>query len=535
MSGDRTLPTIAYILLAHEKPSEVVRAVRLLREADPSSVVVLHYDRKCANEALEQIAGCFGDDARVVLLRNRVSSGWGQFGLVEAAMLGVEALEHQDFYPDFIHLASASCMPIKPLKAFRRYLADHIGEDFIESYSSDWIVGGLREGRYTYRHYFEERRQRGLFYLSYLLQRSFGLKRRPPKGISPRFGSQWWTLSYSTAAEVVRRVRQSSDLKHFFRTCWVPDELMFQTMVPIVSSVRHNNFNLTFYGFTDQGKPMVFYDDHIADITHIPYFFARKISKHAAKLRAHLAGVAKSDEAVYDFSRIGGDIGLYSCRYQTQLDMKRPGQLFFKDQTLKDLDNIVDALRQDFVAVRVPERLISAPWETILEGFTVKRFPGQESEDLLGSTPHLALELPAHWLVHELRSEQAVCVVFFPIDVSVEFWSALRSLPQISCFTVLPEGSGLNSVTGSTGICGTKLPRNTTDTVLDKRFKKSRFRSSSYHVGRDIWRAASDSQRLKSEVLSSDDPVHVVVSEQRDGGACLGNGLGFLEAVVVDR
>jgi hypothetical protein len=131
-----------------------------------------------------------------------------------------------------------------------------------------------------------------MFDFCWKLQAAMGLERRYPQGCKPHFGSQWWTLRWSTL-EKVQLARSNNEVADFFRSTWVPDELFFQTIVAnSVPSEQISQSNLTFHHFDRQGRPLVFYNDHGDFLAKQPHFFARKISGRATRLRDYLDTLA---------------------------------------------------------------------------------------------------------------------------------------------------------------------------------------------------------------------------------------------------
>ena len=65
-------------------------------------------------------------------------------------------------------MLSGDCMPIKTAEYIRGRL-EREDVDYIESFDffgSDWIKTGIKEERLIYRHWFNERKRKWLFYRS---------------------------------------------------------------------------------------------------------------------------------------------------------------------------------------------------------------------------------------------------------------------------------------------------------------------------------------------------------------------------------
>ncbi len=210
---------------------------------------------------------------------------WGTWGLVSASQSAAQTM--LDDFPDVRHvyLASGSCLPLRPVTELIDYLAQRPHTDFIESATTadvPWTVGGLDEERFTLRFPFSWRKNRFLFDKYVALQRAFGLKRRIPNGIVPHMGSQWWCLTRQTLSAILTDPERAI-YDAYFRQVWIPDESYFQTLARQYSRNIESR-SLTLSKFDYQGKPHIFYDDHLQLLRRSDCFVARKIWPHAHKL-----------------------------------------------------------------------------------------------------------------------------------------------------------------------------------------------------------------------------------------------------------
>jgi hypothetical protein len=280
---------IAYLLLCHKDPEEVIsQAARLTSVGD---CVAIHFDARSAASDHARIRDALADNPRVTFARRRLKCGWGEWSLVaatlEVAKAAIEAFPGASHF----YLLSGDCMPIKPAEHIRSWL-DEQDADFIESvdfFQSGWIKTGIKEERLIYRHWFNERRRKRLFYTSMQLQARLGLARKLPEGLTIRIGSQWWCLRRKTMEAVLAFADGHKDVVRFFSTTWIPDETFFQTLVGhLVPEAQTRSRTLTFLLFTDYGIPATFHDDHHDLLLAQDYLFARKISPHAVDLKARL-------------------------------------------------------------------------------------------------------------------------------------------------------------------------------------------------------------------------------------------------------
>jgi hypothetical protein len=205
-------------------------------------------------------------------------------------------------------MLSGDCMAIKSAEYAHRFL-DAEEADYIESFDffeSDWIKTGIKEERLIYRHWFNERQHKRLFYASMGLQQRLGLARQVPADLQIMIGSQWWCLRRRTVEAVLDFIRERPDVMRFFRTTWIPDETFFQTLVHhLVPEREIRSRTLTFLMFTDYGMPVNFYNDHYDLLLAQDYLFARKISPEATELKERLGDLYASDRTEFDISGEG--------------------------------------------------------------------------------------------------------------------------------------------------------------------------------------------------------------------------------------
>src|SRR5690606_21445700 len=126
--------------------------------------------------------------------KRRLKCGWGEWSLVGATLEAVRAAVEAFPAATHFYMLSGDCMQIKTAE-FAHALLDAEDVDYIESFdffTSDWIKTGLKEERLIYRHWFNERNHKGLFYNSFKWQRALGLSRKVPDDLQMMIGSQWW-------------------------------------------------------------------------------------------------------------------------------------------------------------------------------------------------------------------------------------------------------------------------------------------------------------------------------------------------------
>lgn len=190
-----------------------------------------------------------------------------------------------------VFLASGSCLPLRPVEELNAYLMANQDTDFIESVTTEevtWTVGGLDLERFTLRFPFSWKKRRRWFDGYVSLQRRLGYSRHIPEEVEPHMGSQWWCLTRATVSAILNDPKRK-EFDSYFRKVWIPDEAYFQPLVRN-HSTKIESRSLTLSRFDFQGKPHVFYDDHLQLLQRSDCFVARKIWPNANLLYRRFLG-----------------------------------------------------------------------------------------------------------------------------------------------------------------------------------------------------------------------------------------------------
>ncbi len=325
---------IAYVLLCHKDPEGIIaQALRLTAAGD---CVAIHFDGRALQPDFARIRDALGANPSITFTRRRLKCGWGEWSLVEATLEALRAALAAFPGATHFYMLSGDCMPIKTAEHVRASLEDD-DADHIECYDffdSDWIKTGLKTERLIYRHWFNERRRKRLFYASMNLQKRLGLARKLPQDLRIRIGSQWWCLRRRTVEAALAFIARRRDVRRFFATTWIPDETLFQTIVAhLVPEREIRSRTLTFLLFSDYGIPVTFHDDHHDLLLAQDFLFARKISPEARELNDRLGAlyaqtgcrfaISGDGRRQFDFLTARGRVGrrFANCFWQAETGM----------------------------------------------------------------------------------------------------------------------------------------------------------------------------------------------------------------------
>jgi len=287
--------SVGFVMLCH---TALDRAAQVARHwAAHDCPVVIHVDKRVKRKGYDKLVKALADLPNV-RFSGRHACEWGTWGIVAATQEASTIMLRQFPQVRHVYLASGSCLPLRPVDELVHYLDERPRTDFIESVTTEdvgWTIGGLDVERFTLRFPFSWRKQRRLFDSYVRLQRRLGFRRRIPPGIVPHLGSQWWCLTRQTLSAILDSPERE-EIDRYFRRVWIPDESYFQTLVRQVSAHVESR-SLTLSKFDFQGKPHIFYDDHLQILRRSDCFVARKIWPHATRLYASFLSDDPSNQA----------------------------------------------------------------------------------------------------------------------------------------------------------------------------------------------------------------------------------------------
>ncbi|WP_281973399.1 beta-1,6-N-acetylglucosaminyltransferase [Ruegeria faecimaris] len=276
------MSSLGVIMLVH---AALPRAQQVARHwAASGCPVVIHVDLKVADTVFDGFVASCADEP-LIRFSERHTCNWGGWGIVAASQSAAELM--LEAFPEVQHifLASGACLPLRPVDELVTYLAERPRVDFIESATTadvSWTIGGLDQERFTLRFPFSWRKQRKLFDAYVKLQRTIGIRRSIPEGLVPHMGSQWWCLTRQTLSAILQDPKRKT-YDRYFRRVWIPDESYFQTLTRLYSTHIESR-SLTLSKFDYQGRPHIFYDDHLQLLRRSDCFVARKIWPQANRL-----------------------------------------------------------------------------------------------------------------------------------------------------------------------------------------------------------------------------------------------------------
>jgi len=293
---------IAYVILAHQLPEQLVRLVCALDA--PGARFLIHINPSLGR--CRAAGGASGWRSARTWCSCAATSLLGGFGHVQAPLEGLDELYRSETDFDYVVLLTGQDYPIKPIAEIETTLARSDGRSFM---AVDRLPGGWVDGmdRIRYRHWRRIGRPRG-WHLRLPIARRF------PLGLEPWGGSSYWWLSRA-AADHVRAFRaEHPSYTRFFRHVDVPDEIFFHTILmnsPLRDSVVSDELRLV--DWTREALPHVFGAADLEVLRLSPKLVARKFDVTVREMQCEIHTRVAADPALAGKDVVGPSSGnLYS-------------------------------------------------------------------------------------------------------------------------------------------------------------------------------------------------------------------------------
>lgn len=216
---------IAYIILAHKLPEQLVRLVKKLNTGTASFLI--HVDRKTDKETYQKMVKLLSIYKNVHFLK-RHSSNWGTFGQVQAALEGIRGALALRLEFEYMILLTGQDYPIKANGQIEKFLENSNGRSYLEYFmlpSEIWANenGGMDRIDYLHMYFWGRPHQ--------ILPRSNLAKQKLIKFASLFGGRSNWCLTRECIEYLDEYLRRDDSFARFCKYAGLPDEIFFQTIL----------------------------------------------------------------------------------------------------------------------------------------------------------------------------------------------------------------------------------------------------------------------------------------------------------------
>lgn len=206
--------SVAYLIIAHDDPSQLLRLVRALRR-DTERPIVVHIDRR-ARSHMGEVSAVLGGLSNVAVI-SAVRVSWGHFSLVEAMLAGLGEVLRR--FPQACHIKhlSGHDYPIRGLADFEAFVDGYDRCSLIDHHPLPQPGRECQLEHVAYRHFTRLRRN----WLRWPLPRTI----RPGEY---HVGSAFWCLAREHAEYLLALPPTAWQP---FRPMLASDEIAFQSLL----------------------------------------------------------------------------------------------------------------------------------------------------------------------------------------------------------------------------------------------------------------------------------------------------------------
>ena len=283
---------IAYIILAHNSPEQLVRLIFKLNTDDVSFFI--HIDKKTDKTIYSQIFNQLNKLPNVFFVK-RYNSYWGSFNLVKATLEAINLIGKTGLEFEYVIFLSGQDYLIKTNAYIKRFLQENQGKEFIEYFplpDNQWKEGGLIRIEYWHIYWNDqyfcipEKREFKSPIVSFLY--SFLIlplvkKRKLPEGFAIYGGSQFWCLTGECIKWINIFVKQNPKFVKRFNYTYCTDEIFFQTLIlnsPFKDKVVNDNLKyIDWGGDINAYHPIILEKKDFEKIRESEKLFARKFAQ----------------------------------------------------------------------------------------------------------------------------------------------------------------------------------------------------------------------------------------------------------------
>jgi Core-2/I-Branching enzyme len=298
---------IAYIVLAHRNPEQVIRLISKLSTENTSFFV--HIDKRSEAKIFQQIMRGLNHLPNIYFLK-RYKCYWGHFSIVAATIEGFKEIFSKDVSFDWVILLSGQDYPIKSKIQIEEFLCRNQGKSFMDYFpipqpehiNPKWPNSGFDRIIYWHFRLFDEpfvfpgKRKLNVYHwkkypgqptlkdriiskIWFSLVSRFSIRRKFLQGFKPFAGSQFWGLSKECAEYVYNFIQQNPRSVNYFKYVDIPDEMLYQTIL-LNSRFKDDiiNENLWYIDWENPNPdyPATMEKKDLENLLKSPKLFARK-------------------------------------------------------------------------------------------------------------------------------------------------------------------------------------------------------------------------------------------------------------------
>lgn len=295
---------IAYIILAHRYPEQLIRLVRRLHTESTSFFI--HINKKTDDKIYHQVVSGLSHLPNVYFLK-RHPVAWGNFGHTNASLEGIKEVFAKNISFDWLFLLTGQDYPIKSNRQIENFLRENEGKVFLDYIDfkvppdRGWATSGSDRIDYWHFSFLDQLRfvfpaqlttnaynryvksdkawfSFAAFFWSMFIA-FFPIKRKFPEGFTPFRGSSYWCFPRDCVEYIHDFIQKNPDFVNFFKYVDCPDEIFFQTLIlnsKFKERVSAENLHYIDWDNPNPSSPRVFVKTDFETLAGSSKLFARK-------------------------------------------------------------------------------------------------------------------------------------------------------------------------------------------------------------------------------------------------------------------
>lgn len=268
------------MILAHTYPEQLFRLVQKLE--DNRSFFFIHIDKRADLSIFKKLLIL----KHKIIFVERVTSNWGEFGLVSATLNCLKAVKNYNHTFERIILLSGQDYPIKSNSEIDHFFKTTRCTVFLEYYSlPDFVKWQPSGGLYRVNKYFlglRSYQKLGARIINLLATLLPFLRRQIPAGMKPFAGSGWWMIDNYALHYILNYVEEHPEYVAFHQYTFASDELFFHMILlnatdeKIRKGIINNNKRLVKWKAITDSHPETIKKSDLPSLIQSDDLFARK-------------------------------------------------------------------------------------------------------------------------------------------------------------------------------------------------------------------------------------------------------------------
>lgn len=250
---------IAYLIMTHENPHLLKRAIRVLSAGDDECGFFIHLDKKTPFGSFSSVTG-----PNVKFLQ-RIPVYWGEFSQVQGTLSLIRDAIHSRQGFEYLIFLQGNCFPLRTGGYIRRYLESNRGiecTNLLKVPAPGSPMSRINTIRYP--------RSKPVRRFTFRLLAKLGFARRNHqdhlRGLEPYSGEATWAFTREACQYILTFDEANPHVAQYFRTTFAPDETFFHTILGnsrFRDRIRRDLVYVDWSSTDGPGHPLFINEEHV--------------------------------------------------------------------------------------------------------------------------------------------------------------------------------------------------------------------------------------------------------------------------------